>query len=241
MGMDVYVGPLSRYRSGDWLTLVQQVGVAAGHQVQVLRTDGGHSVPRDEALASVRTWQGELLEALGLGGEPWREDPDLPYWTDKPDWDGYGGLLLLAAYAERPDLAPGRGGGFLRRGRTDDPRDLASSPAFVEATKEPRRFPSLLRGAEWWLPLERSRRYFRASTPDGTMLPMGPLTGLLMELRDLGEAIGLDDRDERAAIRQGGPPEPGADVQTCGRFGLSVFLPMAGQAYLEKQPLVLDY
>jgi hypothetical protein len=64
---------------------------------------------------------------------------------------------------------------------------------------------------------------------------------LLMELRDLAEAVGLSDREEREALRRAGPPAPGADVETCGRFGLAVVLPLAAKAYMERQPLLLDY
>jgi len=38
MGLDVYVGPLSRYTLGDWLTIVQQVMQAQGRTVQIIRT-----------------------------------------------------------------------------------------------------------------------------------------------------------------------------------------------------------
>jgi hypothetical protein len=37
MGLDVYVGPLTRYTLGEWLTIVQQAGLDAGHQVQIVR------------------------------------------------------------------------------------------------------------------------------------------------------------------------------------------------------------
>ncbi|GAB3084040.1 hypothetical protein [Pedococcus soli] len=239
MGMDVYVGPLSRYLSGDWLTLVQQVGAAAGHHVEVVRPEGSRLSPEDAATAAA-TWRDELCAALPCG-PAWREGTELPYWTDKPDWDGYGGLVLLASYVEQPDLAPGRGGGFLRRGRTDDPRDFTSAPAFVEAAKAPKRFPSLLKGAQWWLPVDTGPVLFRSSTPSGPMLMMARISALLVELKGLSEAVGLTDRAEQAAVRQAGPPRPGADAQTCGRFGLSTFLPLAGKAYVDKQPLVLDH
>ena len=33
MGLDVYAGPLTRYLAGDWLTIVQQAGLASGREV----------------------------------------------------------------------------------------------------------------------------------------------------------------------------------------------------------------
>jgi hypothetical protein len=55
---------------------------------------------------AVITWQTGLLNALGAA-ETWEEASDADYSTNKPDWDGYGAVMLLAAYDERPDLAPG--------------------------------------------------------------------------------------------------------------------------------------
>ena len=55
----------------------------------------------------VARWQSGLLATFGFAGDRWVERADGPYLTDKPDWDGYGAVVLLAAYVERPDLAPG--------------------------------------------------------------------------------------------------------------------------------------
>ena len=52
MGMDVYVGPLTRYLLGEWLTVVQQAGMANGVQVQVLRPQA--TGPSDPAEVQAR-------------------------------------------------------------------------------------------------------------------------------------------------------------------------------------------
>lgn len=238
--MDVYVGSLTRYTLGDWLTVVQQVGLAQGHQVQVLRPDVTGPTDPTEVEGTVSAWQRELLEALG-GGTPWSEGPELPYWTDKPDWDGYGGLLLLAAYAERPDLAPSASRNPLRRGASDHPREFAKSEAFQAASKAPQRFKTLLIGTQWWLPVETGGRAFRAPGPDGETRMMAAVATLLVELRALSEVVGLTDREECDALRRAGPPPTSDDVVASGRYGLAVFLGLASKAYLERQPLLLDF
>lgn len=240
MGMDVYVGPLTRYLLGEWLTVVQQAGLANGVQVQVLRPQTNEPADPAEVEARLSAWQLELMGALG-GGTPWSDDPDLPYWTDKPDWDGYGGLVLAAAYAECPELAPTGRRGVFRRAVADDPREFEKSAAYMEASKAPKRFRTLLHGTQWWLPVETAGRAFRAPGPDGETRMMAPVSALLTELRDLSEVMGLTDRDERNAIRQAGPPEARDDVDSYARFGLAVFLGLAAKAYIERQPLLLDY
>jgi len=232
--MDVYVGPLTRYTLGDWLTVAQQVGMANGYHVQVLRPEAADPADPADVQTAVSGWQLELLEALG-GGTPWSDRPDLPYWTDKPDWDGYGGLVLLAAYAECPDLAP------TGRGATDDPRAFGKSEAYQAASKAPTRFRTLLHGTQWWLPVETRGRAFRAPGPDGEPRMMAPVSSLLTELRDLSEVVGLADREERDAVRRAGPPATSDDVLACGRFGLAVLIGLAAKAYVERQPLLLDY
>lgn len=34
----------------------------------------------------------------------WLEGMEPPYFSDKPDWDGLGGLILWAMYQEHPNL-----------------------------------------------------------------------------------------------------------------------------------------
>ena len=54
-------------------------------------------------LAWRRTLDGALAPHLA---EPlaWNETTESPWFTDRPDWDGFGSLVLWAAYAEQPTL-----------------------------------------------------------------------------------------------------------------------------------------
>jgi hypothetical protein len=56
MGMDVYVGPLSRYLLQDWMTVAQQVGQANGYDVQVLRPNEPASSDPAHVESIVSTW-----------------------------------------------------------------------------------------------------------------------------------------------------------------------------------------
>jgi len=113
MGLDVYVGPLSRYYAGDWETIVQQVAKGSGIAVEIVRPkpprrgwfkklrDGLHFF-RPTAEESVRRWRKRLRRDLGISDLDWNEDPETEYMTDKPAWDCYGALVLWAAYDELP-------------------------------------------------------------------------------------------------------------------------------------------
>jgi hypothetical protein len=244
MGLDVYVGPLTRYTLGEWLTIVQQAGLDAGHQVEIVR-----AVPEPEDVINdpveiknaVSAWQRGLLEAIS-GGEPWPDDADLPYWTDKLDWDGYGGLVLLAAYDEKPDLRPGRHTGLsLKRARADSARKFGEARAYKQAAKSPSRYPTLLAGVEWWLPITAGPSVFSTQRLTGQPTRMGRIDQLVIELETLADRIGLGHADDLERLRQQGSPSSGDEVDAAGRFGLAVFLALALTAQRERLPLLLDY
>jgi hypothetical protein len=110
MGLDVYVGSLTRYFSGDWLTVLQQAAASGlGPPVVVVRpeeTEEGVTDP-DEIRSGVLAWRDRLSRALAEHTQTsldWDERADAPYFTDKPAWDCFGALVLWAAYAEHPEL-----------------------------------------------------------------------------------------------------------------------------------------
>lgn len=113
MGLDIYVGPLTRYYLGDWETVVQRHGRESGIPVTIIRKDSenNQSQPKlsaEEVLDIVVRWRAGLTAGLGSNmTDPlnWAESADGEYFTDKPAWDGYGSLALLAAYEEHPQLA----------------------------------------------------------------------------------------------------------------------------------------
>ncbi|MFG3706968.1 hypothetical protein ACGF7U_19875 [Micromonospora sp. NPDC047670] len=235
MGLDLYVGPLTRYHLDDWLTITQQIGAREGYDVRVLRAheeEDGETDP-DMVQSAVREWQQWLGEALG-GPVDWPEDPSQPYWTDKPDWDGFGAVLLLAAYDERPDLCPSP------RDKQDSAREFADAPAYQAASAQPERYLSLLSGVEWWLPLAEDPLVFEASRPTGQPTRMASTDRLVAELRLLDERAGVLAGYDPAELRRGlFTDDP--TVAEVARFGLAVMLDLAETATKHRQPLLLDY
>lgn len=104
MGLDIYAGTLSRYYMRNWKTITQKFCEDNGLQYsQMHPTDyeeeKGTATETEEV---VKVWQEQLINALKSSGaegvKMWQEDYDTkPYYTNKPDWDALGALLLFAA------------------------------------------------------------------------------------------------------------------------------------------------
>jgi hypothetical protein len=156
MGLDIYCGSLTRYHVGDWLTVVAKAAMESGHELHVLRTQPEPSDTihdPDRIHEAVLGWRRGLGEALSMPLD-WPEDGTAPYATDKPDWDGYGAVVLLAAYDDQPELAPTRKQRLGRPQVNDDPLSFADAPAYkaIQSQPETTRYPSIVLNAEWWLP-----------------------------------------------------------------------------------------
>jgi hypothetical protein len=247
MGLDVYVGPLTRYYAGTWKTVVQQAADAGAVPVPVhiIRPapEPADKVTDPEIIAdTARKWQSILAQGLETD-VAWSEGGDLPYWTDKPDWDGYGAVLLLAAYQVCPELTPNPKRGFLfRKINPELPRRFGESPAYRAAVKKGGgEYPSLLLGAEWWLPIAGGPALFEAEALDGGKRRMSRVRVLHDELTRLNQATVQLDSDAQEATRWNGPTAPDQPVSELAPFGLSVLLGLAERALTAKQPLLLDY
>jgi hypothetical protein len=235
MGLDLYVGPLTRYYAGDWETIVQQAGREAGMEVIVLRggEPGDSDEEFDEIHSTVLAWRDalarELRESAGVELD-WREDPDAPYFTDKPTWDCYSSLLLWAAYEEHPELAR----------PAEHVEDWGKDRAF-QANYESRntRYPHLLLDTEFWLPADFPFT-FEGADPMDKDLVFGSSPRLLSELEQLNERTWrADDR----AIKEwrAGSAEYRAPLEEGARFAFAVFYELAQESVRHRLPMKLDY
>lgn len=154
MGLDIYAGTLVRYYSRNWKTAVQQWAEQNGMQVNIIRPEGqdeGEAASVEEITEDVTGWRDRLLEALSaeLSEKPlWNEDNDItPYYTDKPDWDALGALLLYTVCrAQGLDVPP-----------TVEKRfDVYEMPVYKEYMQNKSGAVSLLDGDGWWIPITDS-------------------------------------------------------------------------------------
>ncbi len=261
MGLDIYAGPVSRYAGSGWQTIVQQAGAAAGMPVVVVRpgesmqdlmhralAEGGDAPIREIRLTDIQPrtqpiaeWMAGVLRSLGLN-EEWDDRPDGDYYTDKPGWEGYGAVVLLAAYDEHPELAPGAKVKRLLGSRTVvavAPGDFGEAEAYKAAAESPVRYPTFLR-AEWCLPISGGPALFAAATPGGKQITIGHVDRLLDELALLNQrTLKLSPADMEAA-RQAGPTDA-RSFERMAPFGLSVVMATAEFAAAHRVAWIMDY
>jgi|EndMetStandDraft_8_1072994.scaffolds.fasta_scaffold250530_2 hypothetical protein len=128
MGLDIYAGPLARYYTGSWETIMQRTAREQGMKLRVVYA--GESPARlSEHLAphTVSRWRDHLRSKYRIpNGLIWSEETSTPYWTDKPDHDGQRALVLAAAHAEHPKFEL----------PTALPDDMEKDPAYFAAGRD---------------------------------------------------------------------------------------------------------
>jgi hypothetical protein len=230
VGLDVYVGSLTRYYAGDWETVVEQAAREGGFEVQVVRPepDGDALADPDEITQVVVAWRDALSDAVGQPLD-WVEGPAAPYFTDKPAWDGYGSLQVLAACVERDE----------RKRPKEAVEDWAKHKAWKKATKADQpRFASLY-FPELWLPVALGG-VLETNDAAGNDVMIGSSVELLADLRAVNDASFGGSADELAQWRYAGA-EPGGPFDETAKFGLAVFLDLSEQSVAERLPMRLDY
>jgi hypothetical protein len=226
VGLDVYVGSLTRYYLEGPLAVVERI---SRHQGIPFEPGSGVSAdgPADEQFirAAILAWREGLGRWLGDRLQwplDWDESRAAPCFTDKPGWDGYGGTLLLAAHDEHPDLPDPAG---VSPDWPDDPAyqaSLAAGPAS--------RYEQLF-GPELWLPC---RFDFTVRTQDvtGHTVEVGSSVALLAQLRALGDRHRLDGQPG------GGTATP---LAAAARLGFDHLLRLAERSVAQRLPMRLDF
>ncbi|HEV3504188.1 MAG TPA: hypothetical protein VG637_02770 [Actinomycetes bacterium] len=221
MGLDVYVGSLTRYYVEGSADVVERI---ARHQGMAV-SDGQDA--EEVIRAAVLRWRDGLSRRLGdrlAGPLDWDESGLAPCFTDKPGWDGYGGTLLLAAHDEHPELPPPA------QVSADWPDDPAYQAACAPGAGS--RYDQLLT-PELWLPCAFD---FTVRTRDitGEEVELGSSMALLGQLELLSARYRLD----------GQPPEPAAgghSLSAAAGNGLAVLRRLAERSVINRVPMKLDF
>jgi len=236
MGLDVYVGALSRYYSGNWETIIQQSSHELGIEVQIIHAnEPQYALSNQDKIRNVIiNWREKLSN--DLRGKistqlDWNESAESPYFTDKPGWDSYSGLLVWAAYAEHPHL----------KLPISLPAEWSVDPAYQASTDEgfQSSYGQLLQGSELWLPGDFDFT-FSVADVSGKIVTVGFTKTLLSQLDDLNTSTWNADKEtilewlQVAAGRE-------AALETHARFAFSVFYELAKLSVENNLPMKLDY
>lgn len=152
MGLDIYAGTLTRYYAQNWKTAVQQWAEENGYQFSKL-TPSGQPIRENrpdpsEVQQDMEAWRDAVTKAVSQEGclQPsWAEDNEKPYYTDKPDWDAFGALLLYAACRAYQEPVPPT----VKKGWS-----FHEHPTVLRFAGEIERKWSLFSDTELWLPID---------------------------------------------------------------------------------------
>lgn len=235
MGLDVYVGTLTRYYARQWETVVQRAAREMNLPLRVERPAASEAPAEPiEIEPIVAAWRDAINASLSTHlSSPitWQEGMAPPYFTDKPAWDCYSALLVWAAHGEHPDtplpdVAP-----------EDWTTDVAVCRSQADGFTS--RYGQLLYGAEFWLPGDFGFT-FRAADPAQTEVMFGSAIALARQLDELNQRTWRASPEVLAQWRVDGA-DHGAPLERSARFGFAVFHELAQAAIREQLPLKLDY
>lgn len=103
MGLDIYVGTLTRYYSGNWKLINQQIAEQEGMSFSIRTPEGEYTPPAhnqeeiEEIQNTIEEWQTYLLDSMPKDYKEtmWDENMTKGYFTDKPGWDAWEALAIF--------------------------------------------------------------------------------------------------------------------------------------------------
>lgn len=253
MGLDLYAGTLTRYYTQNWKTVTQQWAEQGGMAFSRISPGGeGEDLPDvDETEEAVSDWRDSVLTALARPDQPpflpWEENNYAPYYTEKPDWDAFGALLLYAACQkyglEVPKVIP--------KGWDFQQHDIIR-----QAFEDEELTWTLFGGVEWWLPMD-GYFSFRGGSPAGHEINIGTTDVLQAELERINELGWQADQDMILSwSKTEGYPADGEmidgqyrptgehteyNTESLAKFAFSIFYQAVLFAKENHLPLLMDY
>ncbi len=235
MALDVYVGSLTRYYAGAWENPMEKAARERG-MPQPVRPAGPAQAAKSQARIrpKILAWRSALARALGGRIRvplDWNESDEARWFADRPGWDGFGSLVLWAAYAEHPSLR-------LPEILSEewDHEDIALTRSTAEGFKS--RYSHLVRNVEMWLPVAFEIT-FEGEDVDGRRVVMGSVSTLRRQLADLNAATWKASPLEVAAW--GRTRAEGGKVEESARRAFAILCELARLAEVERLPMKLDH
>ncbi len=186
MGLDIYAGTLTRYYSHNWKNIVQQL--SEEHGQKCVMKDGNDNeikpVESKEEIEQIRDivcqWSDNFATSIDppLPSPLWDEKSEHDYFTDKPDWEAYGALVMLQACCLQNHPWPE----YVRIGWN------AFNEPVVKKAMSQEIVNSLLSNVSFWLPIPR-KAIFVTTLPTGEEVSISTVSLLKQELEELNQQI----------------------------------------------------
>lgn len=256
MGMDIYAGTFTRYYARNWKTSVQKFCEENGIKYTLTRTPQ-NDVPEDQQVRpgeiekDVLRWQEYLINDLQNVGiesaEIWKDDNLKPYYTEKPDWDAFGALLIYTSAKllgeDFPDEFPKN-------------MDFCSHELFKRALEECAEDWSMFMGICHWIPINDAFM-FNYVLANGKESVIGTTAGLKYELNQINK-LGWNADDETilkwfetegyptdAELKNGkntlNKVHDTYDTESLAKFAFSILWQAVKFSEKECVPIIMDY
>jgi hypothetical protein len=234
MALDVYVGSLTRYYAGEWENIAERSARERGPRYHVAGRELFDGRDADEIRQAVIAWRTSLSQSLGeriAAPLDWSEEPEAAYYTGRPGWDGFGSLVLWAAYAEHPAV----------RRPASLPEEWDNDPVLMRSNAEGfrSRYSHMVRNVELWLPCTFEFT-FEGEDVDGRRVVVGSAVILRRQLEELNAATWKASAGVVAGWGRE-PPVDEAPLEQNARHAFAVLLELASQAVEHRLPMKLDY
>ena len=103
MGLDIYAGTLTRYYSGNWKLITQQIAEQEGMSFSIKTPEGEYTPPTytleeiEDIQNNIQEWQVYLLESMPdeYKETMWNENSGKGYFTDKPGYEAWTALCIF--------------------------------------------------------------------------------------------------------------------------------------------------
>lgn len=251
MGLDIYAGTFVRYYARNWKTVAQQFCEENGLQYSQTGVQEEKTSVK-EIEEAVKVWQKQLVTALQNSGiksaKAWREEQEAPYYTDKPDWDALGALLLFAAGKLLKQRYPEK---YRKNMKYHDVLEI------MGVGKSRYHNWSLFSDVYHYIPIEESF-VFKYPLANGKEAMLGTIKCLQYELEQINEAGWKADRETilswsktegypaEAAIGSGGLlqmllPRKLYNTESLAKFAFSILWQAAEFAQKEQAAIIFDY
>jgi hypothetical protein len=237
VALDIYVGGLAKYYAGDWQSMGEKSANQLGVPYYLIRADGSTAEKtignKQQYKHKVLEWRLALSQKLKLGQEvalDWDEDCE-DYFTERPNFEGWGSLVLWAAYSEIDAALPAT--------PNEWPGD--SQVTAVRSKVFGSQYPQLIKSLELWLPWDFDQAFGTISITDD-VIGIGSSHALLRQLESLNENTWKAAEAEIDSWRDATTIDPFLPaIDKLARMTFPLVLSLTRQSVQRNLPMKLDY